>query len=69
MFNSAFLTYFDMTSKHIKTFKELYYDRCVILNKFLNEKNLLQAINSIPETYSINCFATFIRDVGLLNRF
>ena len=69
VFNSAFLTYFDMTSKHIKTFKELYYDRCVILNKFLNEKNLLQAINSIPETYSINCFATFIRDVGLLNKF
>lgn len=67
-FKAVFITYYEMLVKHIKIFRELYYDKGLSLNKYLNDKVLLTSINCVPETYDNSCFATFIRDVGLLNK-
>lgn len=67
--NVVFYTYLDMMRKMLKTFRELYLDKGICLNKFLKTETLLSSVNMIPETSNQNCFASFIRDVGLLNKF
>ena len=68
-FSVVFYTYFDLTSKMLKEFKEIYFDKGICLNKYLDVNVLTNAVNIIPESCLENCFATFIRDVGLLNKF
>ena len=68
-FSVVFYTYFDLTSKMLKEFKEIYFDKGICLNKYLDANVLTNAVNIIPESCLENCFATFIRDVGLLNKF
>lgn len=68
-FAVVFNTYENMFNKLLNIFKGLYLDRGICLNKFLIESNLIAAVNAIPEQFSHPCFATFLRDVGLLNKF
>lgn len=64
----VFNTYQAMFKKLLNTFKSLYLDRTVCLNKFLNFNNLLLSVSVVPEQFTHPCLATFIRDVGLLNK-
>lgn len=64
----VFETYMETMAKLTKTFKKLYYDNGVSLNKYMSEQILIKAVNSVPETYNYCSYATFVRDVGLLNK-
>lgn len=68
-FLMVFNSYLKMINNMVKTFKVLFYDNGIFLNKYLKSDLLLNSINLIPESCIECCFATFIRDVGLLNKF
>lgn len=68
-FLMVFNSYLKMINNMVKTFKVLFYDNGIFLNKYLKSDLLLNSINLIPESCLECCFATFIRDVGLLNKF
>jgi hypothetical protein len=60
-------TYEDICVAHINIFKSLHNDRGVYLNKYLKEQNIISAVSVLPEQFNRLNFATFIRNVGLLN--
>ena len=60
-------TYEYICAAHIKIFKSLHNDRGVYLNKYLKEQNIISAVSVLPEQFNRLNFATFIRNVGLLN--
>lgn len=63
----VFDTYCDIFSHFLKTFKKLYFDNSFQLQKYMSENVLLLAVNSLPESCDKCCYATFVRDVGLMN--
>ncbi len=65
----VFETYFEIMNMMLKTFKKLYFDNGISLNKYMSEQVLIKSINCLPECYDDCSYATFIRDVGLLNKF
>ncbi len=68
-FSLVFETYQNLTKRLTSVFTNLYYDKGLGLKKYLSSKTLLASVNMLPEQFNYSCFSTFIRDVGLLNRF
>lgn len=67
-FSTVFIQYVKQFEKLLNNFKLLYFDRGYKLSKTVSSQNILLSVNLIPESYNSVSYATFVRDVGLLNK-